>query len=105
MKSLGGDGQPIQYGVLMADEALRYAMSLPVATTICGIDSMEVLSQNVGIARDFKPMSSQEMQALRERCRPCSGDGHLELFKTTKKYDGRVGREQHGYPPPEQLPI
>jgi aryl-alcohol dehydrogenase-like predicted oxidoreductase len=105
MKSLGGDGQPIQYGVVRAEEALRYAMSLPVATTICGIDSLEVLRQDVGIARGFKPMSAQEMQTLRERCRPSSGDGHLELFKTTKKYDGRVGREQHGYPPPEQLPI
>jgi uncharacterized protein len=105
MKSLGGDGQPILYGVVRAEEALRYAMSLPVATTICGIDSLEVLRQNVGIARGFKPISPQELQALREQCKPSSGDGHLELFKTTKKYDGRVGREQHGYPPPEQLPI
>ena len=105
MKSLGGDGQPIQYGVVRAEEALRYAMSLPVATTICGIDSLDVLHQNVGIARGFKPMSQQEMQALRERCRPASGDGHLELFKTTKKYDGSVGREQHGYPTIAELPL
>src|SRR5208282_456013 len=105
MKSLGGDGQPIQYGVVRAQEALHYAMSLPVATTICGIDSLDLLRQDVGIARGFKPMSPQAMQALRERCRPSSGDGHLELFKTTKKYDGKVGREQHGYPPPEQLPL
>lgn len=105
MKSLGGDGQPVQYGVVRAEEALRYAISLPVATTICGIDSLDVLRQNVEIARGFQAMSVQEMQALRERCRPFSGDGHLELFKTTKKYDGRVGREQHGYPPPEELPI
>jgi aryl-alcohol dehydrogenase-like predicted oxidoreductase len=105
MKSLSGDGQPIQYGVVKAEEALRYAMSLPVATTICGIDSLEVLRQNIGIARGFKPMSAQEMLVLRERCRPHSGDGHLELFKTTKKYDGGVGREQHGYPPPEKLPM
>jgi aryl-alcohol dehydrogenase-like predicted oxidoreductase len=105
MKSLGGDGQPIQYGVVRAEEALRYAMSLPVATTICGIDSLDVLHQNVGIARGFKPMRTQEMQALRERCRLSSGDGHLELFKTTKKYDGSVGREQHGYPSTAELPI
>jgi uncharacterized protein len=105
MKSLGGDGQPILYGVVSAEEALRYAMSLPVASTICGIDSLDVLRQNVGIARGFKPMSPQEMQALRDRCGPSSGDGHLELFKTTKKYDGKVGREQHGYPPPEELPL
>jgi aryl-alcohol dehydrogenase-like predicted oxidoreductase len=105
MKSLGGDGQPVQYGVVRAEEALRYAMSLPVATTICGIDSLDVLHQNVGIARGFKPMSPLEMQALRERCRAASGDGHLELFKTTKKYDGGVGREQHGYPTIAELPI
>src|ERR1017187_9409957 len=74
-------------------------------TTICGIDSVDVLHQNVAIARGFKPMSPQEMQALRERCRPSSGDGHLELFKTTKKYDGRVGREQHGYPSIAELPL
>src|ERR1700719_2340807 len=105
MKSLGGDGQPIQHGVVRAEEALRYAMSLPVATTICGIDSLDVLHQNVEIARGFKPLKSEEMHALRERCRPCSGDGHLELFKTTKKYDGGVGREQHGYPTIAELPI
>jgi aryl-alcohol dehydrogenase-like predicted oxidoreductase len=105
MKSLGGDGQPVQYGVVRAEEALRYAMSLPVATTICGIDSLDVLHQNVGIARGFRPMSPQEMQALRERCRPSAGDGHHELFKTTKKYDGKVGREQHGYPSVAELPL
>jgi uncharacterized protein len=105
MKSLGGDGQPILYGTVRAEEALRYAMSLPVATTICGIDSLDVLQQNVNIARGFQAMTSQEMDALRERVRPSSGDGHLELYKTTKKYDGNVGREQHGYPPPEQLPL
>src|ERR1700735_2756748 len=48
---------------------------------------------------------SFELQALRERCIPSSGDGHLELFKTTKKYDGRVGREQHGYPSIAELPL
>src|SRR6202790_3321971 len=105
MKSLGGDAQPVLHGVVRAEEALRYAMSLPVATTICGIDSLDVLPQNGGIARGFKPMPPQEMQATRERCRPSSGDGHLELFKTTKKYDGKVGREQHGYPTIAELPL
>src|ERR1700687_5021588 len=105
MKSLGGAGEMVTSGAITPEEGLRYAMSLPVATTISGIDSLYVLEQNLGIARGFKPMSPQEMQALRERCRPSSGDGHLELFKTTKKYDGRVGREHHGYPPIAKLPI
>jgi aryl-alcohol dehydrogenase-like predicted oxidoreductase len=105
MKSLGGDGQPILHGVVSAEEALRYAMSLPVSTTISGMDSLDVLRQNLGIVRGFKPMAPKEMQELSQRCKSFAADGHLELFKTTKKYDGGVGREQHGYPPADQLPI
>jgi predicted aldo/keto reductase-like oxidoreductase len=104
MKSLGGDGQPMLHGAVNATEALRYAMSLPVATTISGIDSLTVLHQNLEIARGFKPMSPAEMQALRDRCSPLAADGHLELYKSTKRYDGGVGREQHGYPPSDKLP-
>ncbi len=105
MKSLGGDGQPIFHGVASAEEALRYAITLPVATTISGMDSLEVLHQNLMTARGFNPMLPEEMEALRQRCKSFAADGHLELYKSTKKYDGRVGREQHGYPPPEQLPL
>jgi predicted aldo/keto reductase-like oxidoreductase len=105
MKSLGGDGQPILHGIVSAEEALRYAMSLPVATTISGMDSLDVLRQNARIARGFKPMAPNEMQALRQRCKSFAADGHLELYKSTKKYDGGVGREQHGYPSSDQLPL
>ena len=105
MKSLGGDGQPILHGVVSPAQALRYAMNLPVATTISGIDSVAVLRQNVAIARGFTPMPAAEMQALRERCAPFAADGHLELFKSTKRYDGAVGRAQHGYPPSAELPL
>jgi len=105
MKSLGGDGQPILHGVVTAEEALRYAMSLPVATTISGIDSLAVLRQNVAIARGFTPMTAEDMQLLRARCAPFAADGHLELFKSTKRYDGGVGREQHGYPPSAEMPL
>ena len=105
MKSLGGDGQPILHGVVTAEEALRYAMSLPVATTISGIDSVDVLRQNLAIARGFTPMTPDAMRALRGRCAAYAADGHLELFKSTKRYDGAVGRQQHGYPPADQLPL
>jgi len=83
MKSLGGNGQPITQGVATVEEALRYAMSLQVATTISGIDSVAVLRQNLAIARGFKPMTAAEMDALRRRCAPAAGDGHLELYKST----------------------
>jgi aryl-alcohol dehydrogenase-like predicted oxidoreductase len=105
MKSLGGNGQPITKGVVTVEEALRYAMSLPVATTISGIDSLAVLRQNLAIARGFQPMTSEAMEALAKRCAGAAGDGHLEMYKSTMKYDGDVGRGQHGLPSHKELPL
>jgi aryl-alcohol dehydrogenase-like predicted oxidoreductase len=105
MKSLGGNGQPITKGVVTVEEALRYAMSLPVASTISGIDSVAVLHQNLTLARGFQPMTAEEMEQLQKRCASPAGDGHLELYKSTMKYDGDIGREQHGLPSHKELPL
>jgi aryl-alcohol dehydrogenase-like predicted oxidoreductase len=105
MKSLGGSGELVRERAVAVAMGLRYAMSLPVAATISGIESLEVLHQNLAVARGFQPMSPSEMQALRERCRFDASDGHMELFKTTKKYDGDVGRAQHGFPSSAELPV
>jgi len=104
MKSLGGSGEMIHKGGFTPTEGLSYAMSLPVATTISGIESLDVLEQNLEIARGFKPLSEDTMKALRERCKRLAADGRLELFKTSKKYDGAVGRQQHHYPTVDELP-
>ena len=103
MKSLGGSGEMVRRGSITVADALRYAMSLPVTTTISGMDSMDVLKQNLEIVQNFQPMSGQELAAVRNRCRNDASDGHLELFKTTVKYDGKIGREQHGFPTIEEL--
>jgi aryl-alcohol dehydrogenase-like predicted oxidoreductase len=104
MKSLGGSGEIAVNGAVTPEEGLRYAMSLPVATTISGMDSLAVLEQNLKVAQGFQPLGPEKMAALRERVRTLAADGRYELFKTTTKYDGKVGREQHHYPPPEKLP-
>jgi aryl-alcohol dehydrogenase-like predicted oxidoreductase len=103
MKSLSGDGRQVKKKVVTAEQALRYAMSLPVATTICGMDSMRVLRQNVRIASGFKPMTDRQMAALRKRVVGEAEDGRFELYKTTATHEGRVGRKQHGYPDEEEL--
>jgi aryl-alcohol dehydrogenase-like predicted oxidoreductase len=104
MKSMGGSGEIVVHGAATPEQALRYAMSLPVSSTISGVDSMDVLEQNLAVARGFQPMPAQEMQALREQCKFFASDGRYELYKVTKKYDGEVGREQHGFPTSEELP-
>jgi uncharacterized protein len=102
MKSFGGSGDMLTKRAVRAADALRYAMSLDVATTVSGIDSMRVLRQNLAVARNFRPFSSKAMQALRTRCFELAGDGRFELYKTSAKHDGPVGREQHGFPSPEE---
>src|SRR5579872_6668957 len=104
MKSMGGSGEIVSHGALTAEDALRYAMSLSVATTISGMDSLGVLEQNLRVACGFKPLAPDAMQALRESAKVFAADGRYELFKTTTKYDGKVGREQHHYPPVDKLP-
>jgi len=57
MKPISGHGDPVQMGVLTAREALRYAMSLPVACTISGAEELHIIEQNLEIAQNFVPMS------------------------------------------------
>ena len=103
MKSLCGTGDMVKKRIIRVDDALRYAMSLPVATTVSGIDSMRVLKQNVRIASNFRPMARSEMDRLRFRMAPHAADGRFELFKTTAMYDADEGRAQHGFPPQDAV--
>jgi hypothetical protein len=105
MKSLGGEGEQVKKGAITAAEGLRYAMSLPVSTTVSGIDSIEILRQNLKVARGFVPMSPEEMQALRARCEREAAAGRFELYKTSMRHDGPVGRETHGFPSTERVPL
>jgi aryl-alcohol dehydrogenase-like predicted oxidoreductase len=102
MKPLSGHGEPITSGALTAEEALQYAMSLPVATTITGIDKTEVLDQNLQVAQGFQPLSADAMQRLRDRCRPDAADGRYELYKLSLKFDNPEARLAHGFPIDQQ---
>lgn len=104
-KSLGGDLEPIQQGAITVEEGLRYAMSLPAASTLAAIESKTMLRTAISLAENFRPMSEPELSSLRQRVAPLAGDGHLELYKSTKKYDQKVGRVQHGFQSEEELPL
>jgi uncharacterized protein len=87
MKSLGS-GDILKSGVVKAEECLRYALSLPTSVVITGIDSREVLEQDLKLARTFVPMTAKEREDLLARTKDAAGKGEHELFKTADKYDG-----------------
>ena len=103
MKSLGGDGRIVRKKAARVGDALRYAMSLQVCTTVSGIDSLKVLRQNLKIARGFSPMTAKEREAYERSIADYAEDGRFELYKTTAEHEGEVGRRQHGYPSPEEM--
>jgi predicted aldo/keto reductase-like oxidoreductase len=104
MKSMGGSGEMISQGALTPTEALTFAMSLPgVSTTISGMDSMRVMDQNLEILRNFKPLSEEQIGELRSYAKQFD-DGRYELFKSSVKYDGDLGRQQHDFPSAAELP-
>jgi uncharacterized protein len=98
MKPIGGHGEPVQQGIFTAQELLRYAMSLPVATTITGVSDLGILNQNLQVAQGFQPLPAAEMDALRKRAKPYAGDGHFELYKTSIKFDNPEARLAHDFP-------
>ncbi len=98
MKPMGGTASAVKSGLVKAEEMLRYAMSLPVATTISGMDSLDMLRQNLRVTRGFTPMTAAEMQALRDRCAKAAEDGRYEPYKLSLKFDNPKARWAHGFP-------
>jgi hypothetical protein len=57
-------------GIITMKEAMEYTLSLPVSTIIVGIDRIAELEENVRIAREFKPLSAEEMLAIEDKVKP-----------------------------------
>ena len=62
-------------GAINIREALTYNMSLPVSTTIIGVDSIEQIEENVRIASDFSPLSQNEMAEIEIKTLPVVRQG------------------------------
>ncbi len=94
MKAMNGTGAVVKEKLLTAEECLRYALGLPVAAVVSGIDSAKVLRENVAIAKR-PPMDEAERAALRERVRPVAAAGSHEAYKVSRGFDGPIGRAHH----------
>lgn len=70
MKSLCGNAKPLRDGVVTVEEALRYTLSLPIATLVNGANTIEQLTENAGIAAGFTPMSKEQIASFEAQCRP-----------------------------------
>lgn len=66
---------------ISASEAILYALSMPIHTLVSGMDSLEVLKQNMETARKWKPLSEEEKNQMLKKIAPYAEDGQLEHYK------------------------
>jgi len=85
--------KPLGSGIIMksetatAMECLQYALSLPTAVVITGIDRLEYIDQACEAARTYHAMTPEAIRTLRERTRAAARGGRFEPFKTTSIFD------------------
>ncbi len=87
MKSMG-DGLVLKSKTATPVECLHYAMTLPTSTVITGIDSMDILKQDLEAVKNFKPLTDKQLDDLLARTAKAAADGRFERFKTTNGFDG-----------------
>jgi hypothetical protein len=66
-------------GIISMKEAMSYTLSLPVSTIIVGLDNISELEENIKIAKEFTPLSEEEMLAIEEKVKPHYE--HLMFYK------------------------
>jgi aryl-alcohol dehydrogenase-like predicted oxidoreductase len=86
MKSMAG-GNILRSKTVTPVECLHFAMNLPTSTVIRGIDSIDLLKQNLEAVRNFKPLTLEQLGALLERTASAAANGEYEPFKTTQHFD------------------
>ena len=59
-------GQEQLLGTAPVDKLLAYALSLPVSVASVGMPKLELIRQNVVLAREFRPMPERERRRLSE---------------------------------------
>ncbi len=69
-------------GTLTMREAMYYSLSLPVSTVIIGCDSIQQLEENLALARDFTPLTEQQMASLEGRAEAVSKQALFFRFVT-----------------------
>ena len=88
MKCFGGaDGVILKSRTVTPIECLHYALNLPTATVITGLDTFEAIDQALQATRSFRPMDDRQVEAILAKTAGAAQAGEYELFKTSAHFD------------------
>jgi aryl-alcohol dehydrogenase-like predicted oxidoreductase len=85
-----GDPFILQSGVAGPLEMLHYAMSLPTALQVLGIDKPEVLQQSLDAVRTYAPLTAQQKAAVLGKSAQVAASGSTERYKISHHFDGTI---------------
>jgi uncharacterized protein len=105
MKSIGGSGEMVKHGAVTPAEALQYAMSLPVATTITGMESLSVLKQNLEIARGFHRWTPRPCSICATAVKPMPPTAGTSYSRPPRNTIGTSAASSTTSPPPTNCPL
>jgi len=71
-------------GIITMKEAMDYVLTLPVSTIIVGLDKIAELEENIRIAKEFNPLTADQMLAIEEKTKPHYRD--LLFFKNLSEW-------------------
>jgi len=86
MKSLVGGFDRISSRIpVSAELCRRYSLSLPVSTLICGMQNLDEMRMMINIARDFKPLTEDNINEMLDKAALAAKDGEAEYYKDSSK--------------------
>jgi len=87
MKSMAS-GHALATKTVTPQECLQYAMTLPTSVVISGMESDDILNQNLEVVRNFQPLNEDQVKSLLAKTAQPASTGKFELFKTASDFDG-----------------
>ncbi|MDX1979431.1 MAG: aldo/keto reductase [Bryobacteraceae bacterium] len=56
------------------EKLIRYSLSLPVSAAVLGMPKLEYIDENIGVARNFKPLPKKEMLGMARELAPLKAE-------------------------------
>ena len=89
MKTLASQNGRIPRELNISPElCIRYSLSLPVSSVCLGIQTREELVTDLNIARNFKPLTEDEVNQLLDKSKVPAMVGEIERYKDPASYFG-----------------
>ncbi|MDZ4861166.1 MAG: aldo/keto reductase [Candidatus Hydrogenedentes bacterium] len=84
MKTLAGGGV-LETKAINPEDALRFAMSMPVSVVVSGMDTFEKFQRNLAVARSFQQMDPGAVAALLDHTKSFGEQSQFENYKRKDK--------------------